>query len=96
MSSYTAPQITHNATDSGAGTTAGANGTFTLTAKGQCVGVSVFNVGATAFTIKINAETNVHTVPAGKTWYSGTMNLTQFIIVESGAEYSYSAQIVAA
>jgi hypothetical protein len=95
MASYAQPEITHNATDSGAATTSGANTAIALTTKGQCIGLNVYNTGDEAFTLKVNSETNAHTVPAGKSWYSGIMNLTQFVVVESGAEYAYSAQIVA-
>ena len=95
MASYAQPDITHNATDSGAATSSGTNTAIALTTKGQCVGVTVYNSGATAFTIKMNAETNAHTVPAGKSWCSGYMNLTQFVIVETASEYSYTAIIVA-
>ena len=93
---YTRPEITHDDLDAANGLTVAADTVFDMTTVGQCVHLSVSNLGDADFTIKVNSSTKPILIPAGKSWSSGMMAISQFIIVTDASTYAYTGSVVLA
>ena len=91
--SKTRARLTHDLTDSATIAASTLGQVVDMTSKGECVGLSVTNLGDSNFTIKVNSETNTHPVLAGKSWGSGPMKVTSFTIVEADANLYYVGAI---